>query len=203
MCSLKAPESVFMSHFQPRFSRTLMKDLKWCFCLWQQSSVQPICVRLSPGLAGSLAEEDAGGQWEPSLSEASLPEGDPHPGRGHPRLHMWRWASDGSFSAKCCKSSRKKTSIFGILRRIISCIIKHFNKSLSTPHQAFWFKPDMDTVSPSTFSASPSSSIPNLPLPQPEVTHIHILRRVWGGRHDLQVSNSSRRWHQPALSNMT
>lgn len=56
--------------------------------LSQQSSVQPICVRLSLGLAGSVAEEDAGGQRKPSLSEASLPEGDPHPGRGHPRLHM-------------------------------------------------------------------------------------------------------------------
>lgn len=104
--SWKKSQSVFMFHSTVR--RTLMKDLKLCFCLWQQSSVQPVRVRLSLGLAGSVAEEDAGGQWKPSLSEASLPEGDPHPGRGHPRLHMWWWASHGSYPAKRCKGSHKK-----------------------------------------------------------------------------------------------
>lgn len=93
---------------QLRCNRTLMKDFKLCSCLWQQSSVQPVRVRLSLGLAGSVAEEDTGGQRKPSLSEAGLPEGDPHPGRGHPRLHMWRWASHGSYPAKCCKGSHKK-----------------------------------------------------------------------------------------------
>lgn len=48
---------------------------------------------LSLGLAGSVAKEDQGGQWKPTLSEASLPEGDPHPGRGYSGLYMWWWAS--------------------------------------------------------------------------------------------------------------
>lgn len=54
-------------------------------------------------------------------------------------------------------TKKKKMSIFRILCRIISCIIKQWNKSLSTPHQAFWFKPAMTTVGLSRFSASPVS----------------------------------------------
>ena len=131
-------------------NRTVMNVDKLWFCLWQQPSVQPICVRLSPGLAGSVAEEDASGQRKPSLSEARLPEGDPHPGRGHPRLHMWRWASHGSYSAT-------KLAVFGILCRIISCLIKILNKSPSAPHQAFRFNPDVTTVVPFRLSASPAS----------------------------------------------
>lgn len=155
MCSLKESESV---HSQLSYN-----NFKLSVCLSQQSSVQPIRVRLSLGLAGPVAEEDAGGQWKPSLSEASLSEGDPHPGRGHPRLHLWRWASQGSYSAKSCKGNRKKISIFRILWRIISCIVKYLNKSLSTPHQAFWFKPDMTTVTISRFSASPARYFCRLP----------------------------------------
>lgn len=62
----------------------------------------------------------------------------------------------------------QKRSIFRILCRIISCIIKHLNKSLSTPHQAFWFKPDMTTVSLSRSSASPASYFCRRPR------HLHL-----------------------------
>lgn len=65
---------------------------------------------LSLGLAGSVAKKDQGGQWKPSLPEAGLPEGDPHPGRGHSGLYMWRWVLTGSFITQEKRSLEPETN---------------------------------------------------------------------------------------------
>lgn len=54
----------------------------------QKPPVQPLQLQLPPGLARQVAEEEAGRQREPPVPEAILPQGDSHPGRGHPGLYL-------------------------------------------------------------------------------------------------------------------
>lgn len=56
----------------------------------QKPPVQPLQLQLPPGLAWQVAEEEADRQWEPPVPETILPQGDPHPGRGHPGLYLRR-----------------------------------------------------------------------------------------------------------------
>lgn len=54
----------------------------------QKPPVQPLQLQLPPGLARQVVEEAADRQREPPVPEAILPQGDSHPGRGHPGLHL-------------------------------------------------------------------------------------------------------------------
>lgn len=54
----------------------------------QKPPVQPLQLQLPPGLARQVVEEEANRKWEPPVPEALLPQGDSHPGRGHPGLHL-------------------------------------------------------------------------------------------------------------------
>lgn len=54
----------------------------------QKPPVQPLQLQLPPGLAWQVAEEEADRKREPPVPKAFLPQGDPHPGCGHPGLHL-------------------------------------------------------------------------------------------------------------------
>ena len=54
----------------------------------QKPPVQPLQLQLPPGLAGQVAEEEADRKREPPVPKAFLPQGDTHPGCGHPGLHL-------------------------------------------------------------------------------------------------------------------
>lgn len=54
----------------------------------QKPPVQPFQLQLPPGLAWQMVEEAAGREREPPVPKAILPQGDPHPGCGHPGLYL-------------------------------------------------------------------------------------------------------------------
>lgn len=94
----------------------------------------------------------------------------------------------------------QKMSIFRVLRGIISCIIKHLNKSLSAPHQASWFKPDRTTVALSRSSASPARRPRHLHPKSPIAsvlghTHSHpqkgLVRTAWSASVKQQPQMTS------------
>lgn len=77
------------------YRKAALYDLSWSLFNFhlQKPSVQPICVWLSLGMAGPVAEENQGGEWKSQMPEACLPEGNPHTGRGYAWLHLWRYTA--------------------------------------------------------------------------------------------------------------